>query len=263
MVIKVKKKKEHNSKTENKDNNYSVYHMSTKETLISSILGASGGAAASYIFFSSGPVCIFTGAVCAATGIRVGKKYFKKKRNKLLLDQFRDFLEALSSSLSAGQNISEAIKAAGCDMTGQYGQDSIIAREVSLIVNGMINGKNAEEMISDFAKRSDQNDIRCFADTFEICNRTGGNMKKIISSSHRVLSEKMQIQNEIETMAAKGKNDLKIMTCLPLVIVPMLKVLGSGGISGNSAMNVVVRMAAVLIIIVAYIIGNFITDIKI
>lgn len=262
MVIKVKKK-DHNSKTESKSDDYSVYHMNTNMALISSIFGASCGGAACYIFFSSGPACILAGTVCAVAGIRVGRKYLRKKRDKLLLAQFRDFLEALSGSLSAGQNISEAIKDAGSDMTGQYGKDSIIARETALIINGMINGKNAEDMISDFAQRSAQSDIRCFADTFEICNRTGGNMKKIISSSHRVLSEKMQIQNEIETMAAKGKNDLRIMTCIPLVIVPMLKVLGGGGISGNSIVNVVVRLAAVLIIIVAYITGSIITDIKI
>ena len=262
MVIKVKKK-EKNSKRDNIPENYSVYSMSTNEILISLVLGAAGGAAACYVFFNSGLACIFASAACAVAGIRAGRKHFRKKRDKLLLVQFRDFLEALSASLSAGQNISGAIRAAGDDMAVQYGKDSIIAKETSLIVNGMVNGRNAEEMISDFACRSNQKDIQCFADTFEICNRSGGNMKKIISSAHRVLSDKMMIQNEIETLAAKGKNDLRIMTCLPLLIVPMLKFLGGGGIGENSLINVAVRLIAVIIIIAAYIIGNIIADIKI
>ncbi len=257
------KREEHKGKTNTKTEDYSIYKMRGTEKLISAVLGTAGGAAVSYIFFNSGSVCLFAGTAGAVAGIFVGRNYFRKRRDKLLLSQFRDFLEALSASLSAGQNISVAIKAAGDDMCRQYGKKSIIATETALIINGMNNGRNAEEMISDFAARSAQNDIKCFADTFDICNRTGGNMKKIISSAHKVLSDKMQIQNEIETLASKGKNDLRIMTCLPLLIVPMLKILGDGSVSGNGIINTIVRIAAVLIIIVAYITGSIIADIKI
>lgn len=241
---------------------YSVYRMRPPETALCISAGAIGGYIVFYIFFGISVIGLTVSAAGAAAAVFAGRKYFKEKRNANLMIQFRDFLESISSSLLAGQNISGAIHSAYDDICMQYGDNSLMAQEILIITNGMKNNINAEELINDFAVRSGQRDIRTFAETFKICSRTGGNMRKVISETCRTLSEKMQIQGETQVIASKGKNELRLMVCMPLVIVPMLKTLGESSVSGNNAVTVAVKVIGAAIIIVSYIIGSRITDIK-
>jgi len=252
------KKNTENLKDKNTD--YSVYRMNISEKILSFLAGTAGGTAAGIVLFGNTFLCAAAGAAGAAAGVRAGRNYFRKKRDRMLMLQFRDFLEAVSSSLSAGQNIQSAIESSGQDMKIQYGDGSMIVREINTIINGIKNGRTAEEMLAGFGSRSAQRDIKCFADTFAVCNRTGGNMKHVISGAYRIISDKMQMQADIAAIASKGKNDLRIMTCLPFVIIPMMNMLG-GGMSGSS--SVAVRAAGAAVIALAYLIGSRISDIKI
>lgn len=257
----MKKEKPGSEKKEMTD--YSVYCMSLSEKLMSLAAGAAGGTAAGFIFFGPTLLCAAAGAAGTAAGIRAGRNYFRKKRDRILMIQFRDFLESVSVSLSSGQNISDAVNSAGQDMKSQYGADSMIFKEISAISSGMRNGHTAEEMLSDFGRRSCQHDIKCFSDTFSVCYRTGGNMKQVISGAYRIISDKMQMQSEIAAAASKGKNDLRIMTCLPLIIIPLVNSLG-GTVPGHSGpADTAVKAAGAAVIAAAYILGMRLTEIKI
>jgi len=252
--------KKNTKKIKNKNTDYSVYTMNLSERMISLLAGGAGGTAAGAVLFGNSFLCAAAGAAGVAAGLRAGRDYFRKKRDRMLMLQFRDFLESLSASLSAGQNVQTAIESSGRDMQIQYGENSMIAGEICTIINGIKNGRTAEEMFDDLGVRSARHDIKCFADTFSVCNRTGGNMKQVISGAHRIISEKMQMQSEIASIASKGKNDLRIMTCLPFVIIPMMNMLG-GGMNGTS--SAAVRAAGAAVIALAYAAGSRIADIKI
>ena len=60
------------------------------------------------------------------------------------------------------------------DLKQIYGEKSLIVKETSAIADGMRNNLSPEELFGDFASRSGQKDIRTFADTFRVCNRSGG-----------------------------------------------------------------------------------------
>ena len=112
------------------------------------------------------------------------------------MDQFKDMLESLASSLSAGQNIQGAIASARGDLSQMYGEKSLIVKETEIIIYGMKNNLTPEELFDDFALRSGQKDIRTFADTFRVCNRSGGNMREVITRTSGILGEKMQTEND-------------------------------------------------------------------
>lgn len=242
---------------------YSVYHMGTAEKLISLSLGAAAGTAAFCIFFGMCIPAAAAGIAGGAAGIKLGKKYFKEKRDENLLRQFRDFLDSMASSLSAGQNISGALCSAHGDIIQLYGEKSLMAEETGIIVNGIKNNLNAEELFEDFARRSGQRDIQTFSDTFGVCNRTGGNMREVIVRTAGTLSEKMQTEKEIDVIASKGKNELLLMAAMPFIIVPMLGTLGESGMSGNNPVNVAVKIVCAVLIVLSVIAGRKITDIRI
>ena len=241
---------------------YSVYRMTPVEAAASVAAGAAGGALAFSIFFGTGIFTVAAAAAGAVTGLRYGTKFFKERRNAELTMQFKDLLESLASSLSAGQNIPGAIGSALTDLKQIYGDKSLIVKETSAIVDGMRNNLSPEELFEDFASRSGQKDIRTFADTFRVCNRSGGNMREVIIRTTRILGEKMQTEKEISVIASKGRNELMMMTAMPFVIIPMLKTLGEDGVSGTNIVTVLVRLAGAVIIAGAVLAGKRITDIK-
>ena len=115
----------------------------------------------------------------------------------------------------------------------------------------------------DFAERSGLEDVRSFADVFEVCNRKGGNLKKIVTQTRDIISEKMEIEMEIDTLLAGNKNELNIMMVMPLIIVFMLNGLGTGTVNANTFQNIALKLFCIALFGVAYYLGKKLTDIKI
>lgn len=61
---------------------------------------------------------------------------------------------------------------------------------------------------------------------FETAYRKGGNIKEIIQNTQQIIVDKMEIENEIETMVSANQMEQKIMMIMPVMIVGMIKMLG-------------------------------------
>ena len=132
-----------------------------------------------------------------------------------------------------------------------------------MICTGLENNINIEELLLDFAKRSSLDDVMSFANVFEICNRQGSDLKRIVSDTREIINDKIEVEMEIETMIAGSKNELNIMMIMPVIVVVMLKGLGSGMAGSNSLAAVLVKMVCIGIFALAYVMGRKIIDIKI
>lgn len=261
-----KKEKEHYEELQGIFGNaadYHVYHMTKTDYLLAYLMGILAGGIVAYAFFRD-PVFIAAGAaVLAWKAPGIFNRYKKEQRLKRLLQQFKDLLESLSSSYSAGQNTPSAFTDALEDMSSIYGEESDIVREIQIICGGLANNINIEVLLTDFAKRSGLDDVKSFADVFEVCHRQGGDMKKIVSDTREIINDKIEIEMEIETMLAGNKNELNIMMVMPIVIVLSLSSLGTMTIVSNSMVNVIVKIVCIAIFALAYAIGKKIVDIKI
>ena len=68
---------------------------------------------------------------------------------------------------------------------------------------------------------------------------------------------------EIETMISGSKNELNIMMVMPVIVVLMLRGMGSGMAGSNTVSAVIVKIICIGIFGVAYVTGRKIMDIKI
>jgi tight adherence protein B len=182
---------------------------------------------------------------------------------KALREQFKDLLESLSASYSAGRNTPDAFGDACNDMISIYGEDSDIVRELELICTGLKNNINIEVLLQDFADRSGLDDVASFASVFEVCNRQGGDLKRVVNQTRDVIGDKMEIEMEIDTMVAGNKNELNIMMFMPLLIVGMMKGMGLSSVGTNTPVNIMVKVVCIGVFALAYVMGSKITDIKI
>lgn len=239
---------------------YHVYQMSKTEIIVGFFAGALVAAVVLYVFFAI-PLLSIIGAVAGGfIGRIVYKNILKQKRDKNLKIQFRDMLESLSTSLGSGKNIREAFEEVYSDMCGQFGEDSYIAKECGMIHTGVAQNVNIEEMLESFGKRSNNEDIESFSDIFEVVNRAGGNMKNVIYETKNMISDKLEIELELETMVSGKKNELNIMIVMPLIVVTQVQSLGT---SGSGPVMILAKIAALAIFIAAYALGKFMTNIKV
>lgn len=242
---------------------YHVYHMRFSDYLISWVLGIAAGFIVLLAFFNNFFVALIGGIVCALVVPKYYCGYRRKKQSDELRTQFKDLLESLTSSYSAGQNTVEAFHDAESDMRAIYGDEADIVQEVQIICTGLKNNINIEALLLDFANRSGLDDAMSFANVFEVCNRQGGDLKRIVSDTREVINDKIEIEMEIETMLSGAKNELNIMMVMPVIIVVMLKGLGTSMAGSNTPATVIVKIVCIGIFAVAYAMGRKITDIKV
>ena len=126
---------------------YYVYAMNAGEKILGALLGFCAGMFVFMVFFRNFFVSVIAGAVCTVPAIIKYRDYLKEKRLKNLLYQFRDMMESLTASYSAGKNTEGAFQDACADMINIYGEKADIVRELRWIVSGLYNGMNIDDKI--------------------------------------------------------------------------------------------------------------------
>lgn len=242
---------------------YHIYHMKRTDYLAAWLIGFGLGAVVIYAFFRSLLLTLAGAVGCALLAPPYYNSFKKNGRVKQLRSQFKDLLESLTASYSAGKNTPGAFADALDDMISIYGEDADIVHELQIICSGLANNINIEVLLLDFAKRSELDDVMSFANVFEVCNRQGGDLKRVVSETREIINDKIEIEMEIETMLSGNKNELNIMMVMPVVVVLSLSSMGTMTIVSNSPINLLVKMICLGIFGMAYMIGRKIVDIKI
>lgn len=220
--------------------NYKVYYLGKVEKVLCFLVAFIIGAGVGYLFYGGigkdeygDPTTlthVLNVVISVAAGFFAGKAFLPmrvemviKKRRKMLNEQFRDMLDGLTTSLGAGNNVIDSFTAVYQDLKIQYEEEAFILDELSIMLSGMHNNIPLEDIIYDFGKRSGIDDIMSFADVFKVCYKKGGNLKDVIRNTHEILSEKMEIHEDIETIVTANKNEQYLMIGMPIILVGMIK----------------------------------------
>lgn len=261
--------------------NYNVYYLSMKEKIIYFLIAFVVGAAVAYLFYGGigknefGEatatthkadifICSIVGLVAGFISLPQREKQIMQNRKKKLKLQFRELLDSLSTSISSGRTVVDAFRGAYEDLQIVYTLDSYIVKELEIINTGMQNNINIELLLMDLGHRSAMDDILSFANVFDTCYRKGGNIKDVIKSTHQIISEKMEVEQKIDTIVTGSKTEQKIMMFMPVALIGIIK-----SMSPEFAQNFITvtglisTTIAIILFISAYFIGKIILDIKI
>lgn len=242
---------------------YHVYRMKLIDYIIGFLIGFGGCALVLYIFFRVILISALFGIAGGLISVKYYRVYKQNKRKQNLLMEFKDLLEALTTSFSSGRNTMDAFADAYQDLLELHGEYSDIVKEVRIIMGGITNSLIIEDLLMDFAQRSDLDDVNSFATIFDSCNRQGGNIKQVVWDTRKILNDKIEIEMEIKTMLTEKENELNIMMVMPLVIMLSLNGLGTMTAVSNSMLNVVVKLVAIGMFAGAYVIGRKVVVIKV
>lgn len=206
---------------------------------------------------------VLIGLLAVVLYMPMRKAQLQKKRKAQLTQQFRSFLETLAVSLSSGMNLTDSLASAYKDLKMEYSESAYITREVAEMINGIQNNIPIEAMLAFFGERSQIEDIKNFASVFEVSYRAGGNLKEIIRRTNNIISEKIEIGEEIETAISSNKTQFTAMMCIPVVLMLLLRLMSSSfSASFATPAGVVAITVAIGIFAAAYKVGQTIMEIK-
>lgn len=191
------------------------------------------------------------------------REQLRDKRLQELTKQFGSLLEALAVSLSSGMNMSESLISAYTDLKTEYSEEAYIVDEVKEMIDGMQNNIPIEDMITSLGERSQIDDIKNFGVVFEICYRAGGNMKDVVRRTNKIINEKIEIAEEIETALSSNKSQFSAMMVVPVVLMLLLRTMSSSfAASFATVPGIIAITIAIGMFYAAYRLGQKIMDVK-
>lgn len=201
---------------------YRNYILTKKEKRNAGILIALALAAVSILFFKS-PVLILLLPFVLKRGWEFYADYCKRKRQKTLLREFRDFLFSLSTAFATGRHMTEAMKEAKIALDHIYGRQGLMSREICQMLKAIEEtGESDLKVFTAFADRTGLEDIQLLAEVYGACRETGGDMAAAVHKAAALLTEKINIEMEIQTMLLQKKLEGTIITVMPAAMIVLL-----------------------------------------
>ncbi|MDT2238415.1 type II secretion system F family protein [Paenibacillus larvae] len=189
---------------------YNHYAMSSKQKILTILVAGTILGIVGFIFYNQ----IIMAFLFAAGGCLTPKYRnitLMRRRKEEMNQQFKQALQCLSTSLSAGKSVENAFRDTLQDLELLYPDPSaMIVQEFGVMVRRLDNGEPIEACILGFAERAGLEDITNFADVFITCKRTGGNLIEVIRRTSHLISEKLQIVQEISVMVAQKNLNPKL-----------------------------------------------------
>lgn len=192
------------------------------------------------------------------------KKITKKKKSRLQ-KEFKDAILVIAANLRAGYAVENTFREAMREMKMLYGRDSPIYQEFYKIVQGLSNNLSIEYLLNEFAGKTELEEIQEFADVFSIAKRSGGNLTEIIYETAAIISEKIEVEKEIQVLLAEKKLEQNIMSIVPFAIVLYVGVTSAGyfdvlydSLTGRAVMTI-----CLAVYVTAYGLGNKVAEIQV
>lgn len=197
---------------------YRIYKLSRKEKILYSVEYLGIFLLFGKIFYDSFYIA-FAGVFFLPRLLKRKAQMLAAKTREVLTLEFKDYILALSASLKAGYSAENALIAAGRDLFCMYGEESMMVAECRKMEKNLKNNQLAEVLLTEFAERSGQEEIRDFAAIFVIAKRSGGGMGAIIKNTADIISEKIEVKREIQLLYASKRMEQNIMNVVPIAMI--------------------------------------------
>jgi len=243
---------------------FDSYEMSLREKVLYTAAATIVIFSVAFIFYRS----IFLSLMLTPLALfypRIKTRDIIKKRKKELNIQFKDLLYSLSSSLSAGKTVESAFREALKDLSVLYPDPSAyILIEIKKIISKLDLNETLEYALSDFASRARLEDVDSFVNVFNISKRTGGNIAEVIKNTSSIISDRIEIGQEVDTMLTERRFEQKVLNMVPILMILVLSFSAPDYLSPvfTTMAGRLTMSASIVLLAIAWMISAKINDIK-
>lgn len=243
---------------------YSAYRFTKKELAAYTTFALLMIGMTAYLFYDS-VIAFLLMLPFAVLFLKEKKEELCRKQRQKLELEFRDVILSVASNIQTGYSIENAFQEAYKEIVLLYGAKSIMACELSLLSRRLANNDSLEELLLNLAKRSGVQDIRDFADIFQIAKRGGGNMQAIIANTAQIIGDKQAVRLEIDTIMSEKRLEQTIMRYIPFFIIFYISITSKGYFEGlyHNIMGQLIMTAALLVYVLACRLSDKILNIEV
>ena len=175
-----------------------------------------------YVFYRNLPFALAAGVFCAA-GLGIYRKALIEERKNSIRTQFKDMLYSISSSITSGRHLKEAISESLETVVLIHGENAVLAAEIRNMCR-LMNETNctAETALQDLTERSGVKEIADFTDVCVICQYTGGNLADMIAKAVMLLTQTIELQREKDVMLSQKKLECRILALMPVLVTALI-----------------------------------------
>lgn len=147
------------------------------------------------------------------------RKAREREERRRLNHGFADALSSFSAALEAGYSAENALKETVRELALLYQEDEPVRRVFSYLQHQLQNNQSIEKAFADIAEKTQDEDILCFSEVFEIAKRSGGDLIRVIKTTERTMAERAEVKREIQTVLTAKRLEANIMNLMPCGIL--------------------------------------------
>ena len=146
-----------------------------------------------------------------------------------------------------------------------YSEDSDILMELDVIIQRFHNAIPLSEAFSDFARRSGLEDVSSFASIYATIEGKSNRADEIVRETQQIISDKMEIEMEIDTLMTSAKSEVNIMLFMPLVILAVIGYAGAGFMDAiyTTPLGRLVATGGLIVFIISFFMARKFSNVKI
>jgi tight adherence protein B len=206
---------------------YHVYHYSILELAYYFLQAAGVILLVCYLFYHSW-LAVFLLIPFYPLFLRLKAKQLLQQKKQELCLQFKETILSVAAALNAGYSVEHAWIEARTEMIQMYGEQALIVCELTQIQAHLSMNVPLEELLEDFAMRSDLEDVSSFCQVFFFAKRSGGNFIAIIRATAERIGQKIELQQQLRADLAARRLESRIMNVVPLAILLYLQLTSPG-----------------------------------
>lgn len=193
------------------------------------------------------------------------RRRLARLRQQELASQFKEAMVVLASSLSAGFSIENALVVSREELVMLYGEDGLIVREFTCMIQQIRTNQPVERVLEAFALRTGLEDVRSLSEVFSVAKRSGGDLGGIMRHTAEIIRDKMQVKEEIRTMTASKQFEQKIMNLIPFFIVFYVELSSPGFFDQmyRTGLGRIVMSGCLVIYLISFLLAERILDIEV
>lgn len=217
----------------------------------------------SYFFYRSFIACILLSPLIILFR-KQKKKQLLKERIENLEQQFKETILLVQTNLQAGYSMENAFAESYQDIVRIYGESSDMAQELMMIRKGLANGNTLENLLLELGSRCPGSEIYEFANLYSIGCKTGNQWKEIITKTVFIITQKIEIKEEIEILVHGKKMESRIMCVVPFFILFYMDITSKGyfDVLYHNIIGIAIMSVCMLVYIMAYFLSEKITEIE-
>ncbi|MFI3200071.1 MAG: hypothetical protein R3Y54_00915 [Eubacteriales bacterium] len=148
---------------------------------------------------------------------------YEKKKSELEI-QFKEMITMISASLRAGYSMENACRESLIEIKLLYGERGMIYEELQVIVKKLNNNQSVESLFFELAEKLQIKEVKEFAEILIVAKKYGGDLSKIIQNTSELISEKIEVNREIQTVISGKQGEQDVMNMMPIGIICYMNV---------------------------------------